>query len=362
MTPLLLALALLAHDEGSSSSEIRVAGREVVWAVDVGTLGLQRYMNLGAPPHKLAEKDLEPFRERIAALVAGGLALEINGSAVPAEAVAMEAVFEEIPPTDVRVLAKVRQTFRFRSAEDVERITLSYHLFSELVRNHRAVMTVAWGDRTREFVLFGRSELKLRAETLDTRWWASIPAFFGWGVHHIFIGFDHIVFLLALLLGSRKLSDIVKVATSFTAAHSLTLLLSALDVIRIPVRVTEALIAISIIYVAIENFFLKDGRHRWMLAFGFGLVHGLGFSGSLSDLLTDRIVVPLLSFNLGIEIGQLAILAVAYPLFRALQRAPDETGAALRRRRLVLAGSAPILLLGFGWLIERACGLAFMPL
>jgi hydrogenase/urease accessory protein HupE len=369
MKRILLAAALLAagssplwaHDEGSSSSEIRVSGKEVTWAIDVGTLGLQRFMDLGAPPHKLREKDLEPFRERIARFVAAGFALQINGRDVTPEPVALEALFEEIPPTDIRVLAKVRQTFRFRSEEEVERIALTYRLFADVVPNHRSVLAVAWGDQTREFVLSGRSDLKLRAGTLDPRWWSPAASFFGWGIHHIFLGVDHIVFLLALLLGARRLRDIVKVATSFTAAHSLTLLLSALDVIRIPVRVTESLIAISIIYVAVENHFLKDGRHRWMPAFGFGLVHGLGFSSSLRDLLTDRILVPVLAFNAGIEAGQLAILSVAYPVLRALQRSPDETVADGRRRRLVLAGSVPILLLGFGWLIERACGLAFMP-
>jgi hydrogenase/urease accessory protein HupE len=261
----------------------------------------------------------------------------------------------------VRILAKVRQVFRFRSEEDIERVALSYRLFSHLVRNHRAVLTVAWGDRTREYVLFGAKELKLRPETLDERWWAPAAAFFGWGIHHIFVGFDHIAFLLALLFGARRIPDLIKVATSFTAAHSLTLLLSALEVIRIPGRVTEALIAVSIIYVAVENYFVKEGRHRWMLAFGFGLVHGLGFSSLLRDLLTDRIVIPVLAFNVGIEVGQLAILSVAYPIFKALQRTKEVETADLRRRRLVLAGSVPILLLGCGWLVERVCGLAFMP-
>lgn len=361
--PLTLAFlaALLAHDEGSSSSDIRISGKQVVWAVDVGTLGLQRVMDLGAPPHLLTREKLEPFRERIGRYVAAGLTVEINGREVVAESGDMEPVFELIPPTEIRVLAKVRQFFVFRSPEPVERVTLGFKVFCDLVPNHRAVMTVSWDGRAREYVLYGKTELKLRPETLDTRWWASAGSFFLWGIHHIFIGFDHIVFLLALLLCARRIADIVKVATSFTAAHSLTLLLSALEVIRIPVRVTESLIALSIIYVAVENYFLKDGRHRWMLAFAFGLVHGLGFSSSLRDLLTDRIVVPVLAFNVGIEAGQLAILSVAYPLFRMLQRSPDPGLAEVRRRRLVLAGSLPILLLGIGWLIERAAGLAFMP-
>lgn len=361
LTLALLAAAFLAHDEGSSSSEIRISGKEVVWAVDVGTLGLQRVMDLGAPPHLLTREKLEPFRERIARYVERGLTVEINGRSVAAEVGDLEAVFETIPPTTIRVLAKVRQVFVYKSPEPIDRVTLGFGVFCDLVRNHRAVMTVSWDGRTREYVTYGKAELKIRPETLDTRWWSSVGPFFVWGVHHIFIGLDHIVFLLALLLCARKVGDIVKVASSFTAAHSLTLLLSALEVLRIPIRVTESLIALSIIYVAVENYFLKDGRHRWMLAFGFGLVHGLGFSSSLRDLLTDRVVVPVLSFNLGIEAGQLAILSVAYPLVRMLQRSPDLEVAELRRRRLVLAGSLPILLLGMGWLIERSFGLAFMP-
>ena len=355
------ALLLLAHDEGSSSSEIRISQREVVWSVDMGTLGLQRIMDLGAPPHRLRQESLAPFRERIAAFAAGSITLRINGREVQGEPVALEGIFEEIPPTDVRILAKVRQTLRFRSDEDIERVALSYRLFSHLVKNHRAVLNLSWGDRSREVVLFGASELKIRPETLDERWWAPVTSFFLWGIHHIFIGFDHIAFLLALLLGARRIADLVKVATSFTAAHSLTLLLSALEVIRVPGRVTEALIAVSIIYVAVENWFVKEGRHRWMLAFGFGLIHGLGFSSLLRDLLTDRIVVPVLAFNVGIEVGQLAILSVAYPLFKALQRPSPVEPADARRRKLVLAGSVPILLLGCGWLIERVCGVAFMP-
>ena len=354
-------LALWAHDEGSSSSEIRISEGEVVWSVDMGTLDLQRIMDLGAPPHRLTEASLAPFRERIAAFAARSITLRINGREVQGKPVALEALFEEIPPTDVRILAKVRQVFRFQSEEPIERVTLSYRLFSTLVKNHRAVLTVSWGDRSREYVLYGARELRIRPETLDERWWAPTASFFLWGIHHLFIGFDHIAFLLALLLGARRITDLVKVATSFTAAHSLTLLLSALEVIRVPSRVTEALIAVSIIYVAIENWFVKEGRHRWMLAFGFGLVHGLGFSSLLRDLLTDRIVVPVLAFNVGIEMGQLVILSVAYPLFKALQRPSEAEGVDLRRRRLVLAGSVPILLLGCGWLIERVCGLAFMP-
>src|SRR5205814_5944636 len=103
---------------------------------------------------------------------------------------------------------------------------------------------------------------------------------------------------------------------------SLTLLLAALDVIRIPSAVTESLIAASIVYVALENYFIKDGRHRWLLTFGFGLVHGLGFSSVLRARLQDleSIAVPVVSFNLGVEAGQIAILLVALPVLILIRR------------------------------------------
>src|SRR5437588_12053532 len=106
-------------------------------------------------------------------------------------------------------------------------------------------------------------------------------------MHDSFDVFDHIAFLMALLLAALRLGDMVRVVTSFTVAHSITLLLAAMNVIRLPGPVTESLIAASIVYVAAENFFIKDARHRWILTFAFGLVHGLGFSSVLRERLQD---------------------------------------------------------------------------
>ena len=174
-------------------------------------------------------------------------------------------------------------------------------------------------------------------------------------MHHIFIGYDHIAFLLALLLAARGLMEMVKIATSFTVAHSLTLLFSALDVIRLKPQVTESLIAASIVYVAVENYTLKEGKYRWILTFAFGLVHGLGFSTVLKERLSESsgILVPVVSFNVGVELGQIAILLVAFPLAAWARRGPDKESGERRRRRLLVIGSTAILLLGVTWLAER---------
>src|SRR5262249_4800918 len=195
----------------------------------------------------------------------------------------------------------------------------------------------------------------LTQSRVQPTFWSTAGEFLLWGMHHILIGYDHIAFLLALLLGARKIGEMVRVVTSFTVAHSITLLLAATDEIRLPSRVTESLIAASIVYVAVENYFIKDAKHRWMLTFAFGLVHGLGFSSVLRERLQDidSIAVPVVSFNLGVELGQIAILLVVFPLLAWIRKAPDLTLAERRQRLLVRIGSAPIMLLGLAWLVDR---------
>lgn len=143
------------------------------------------------------------------------------------------------------------------------------------------------------------------------------------GGEHVLFGWDHLLFVLALLLGARQVRDLVTVASLFTAAHSVTLIAVTLGVVAVPAAVVEPLIALSITYVAVENL-LGRGLTRWrMLAvFAFGLLHGMGFAGSLrmDDELSWGLLGALLSFNVGIELGQILVLALAFPLVLALRR------------------------------------------
>jgi hypothetical protein len=185
---------------------------------------------------------------------------------------------------------------------------------------------------------------------------ANLARFLRLGVEHIFLGYDHICFLIALLVVSR-FRELVKIVTSFTVAHSITLILAALQVARLPSRFTECAIALTIVYVAAENFWRKSMSHRWMLTFGFGLIHGFGFATVLAELGLPTLgrVRCLLAFNVGVELGQLAIVCVAFPLIVLLER-----GA--HGRRAATAISAAVGLFGLGWFVERAFGLGFMPL
>ncbi|WP_407185088.1 HupE/UreJ family protein [Bradyrhizobium centrosematis] len=176
------------------------------------------------------------------------------------------------------------------------------------------------------------------------------------GVEHIFLGYDHIAFLLAVVLWARRLIPVVKIVTAFTVAHSVTLSLAALDLLVIPSRVVEPAIAASIVFVAAENFFSRDVDRRWRVAFLFGLVHGFGFAGALREIgLSPNAVVPsLVAFNIGVEIGQVAIIAVAMPTLRLADRlsAKDRSEPA-RAAGLVYTLSAIIGLLGGHRLLAR---------
>jgi hypothetical protein len=194
------------------------------------------------------------------------------------------------------------------------------------------------------------------------------------GVEHILFGFDHVAFVLALLLvvilgrtttgawEPRPLRSSLRataaIVTSFTVAHSLTLIAASLGWVSLPSRLVESAIALSIAYTAIENIVRPDVRWRFALTFAFGLVHGLGFARMLAELLPpDGIVVPLLAFNAGVELGQLLVVLIALPLLTTICRAVGGT----RYRRVVMPiASALIAALGIVWLVERVFELTLL--
>jgi hypothetical protein len=170
------------------------------------------------------------------------------------------------------------------------------------------------------------------------------------GIEHILIGWDHLLFLLGLLLRGGGWLSLAKIITAFTIAHSITLALAALDIVALPDRLVEAVIALSIAYVAAENLFLRPAlTRRWIVSFCFGLVHGFGFSSVLRELglPAQGLVLSLLGFNVGVEIGQALVVAVALPILTFLRRAGWE-------RPMVRASSTAILVAGVVLFLERA--------
>lgn len=181
---------------------------------------------------------------------------------------------------------------------------------------------------------------------------ASFSSFFKLGVEHILTGYDHLLFLFGLLVVCRRISSMLTIITCFTLAHSLTLALAALDLVSIPSRVVEPLIAASIVFVGLENLLRREEpRGRWLLTFAFGLIHGFGFASVLREIGLGTsgaaLFGPLFSFNLGVELGQIAVAAVILPLLWPLRKWP----AFSRHGTRIL--SALILLAGVYWLLQR---------
>jgi hydrogenase/urease accessory protein HupE len=173
------------------------------------------------------------------------------------------------------------------------------------------------------------------------------------GVEHIWTGYDHLLFLFALLLVCRSFRSIVAIVSCFTIAHSLTLALATLDIVNLPSRLVEAAIAASIVYVGVENLIQRgrEPKRRWALTFAFGLVHGFGFASVLRDLGVGAggqgIGMPLFTFNLGVEVGQIVIAAAVLPVVWQL-----------RKREWFVRLGVPVLsgvvaLAGLYWLLER---------
>jgi hypothetical protein len=244
-----------------------------------------------------------------------------------------------------------------------ETLTLDLHAFFALDRRHEIIATA---DGVTRIIRAANDPLELQ---LGER--APFSAWIYAGVDHIWSGVDHIAFLLALLIVvmlrrdpaggwtlHRPLAALrrtASVVTAFTVAHSISLILASLGYVTLPSQVVECAIAVSIVYTAGEDVIRPDVRTRFVLTFAFGLVHGLGFASVLSELLPpDDVIVPLLGFNLGVELGQLAIVAVALP---ALFGLASVVGARPYRDRVMPLLAAAIGLLGLVFLVERVFSL-----
>ena len=238
-------------------------------------------------------------------------------------------------------------------------VDLSQLLQPPLLSVHRNLLKVVIPGQPEALVVLSaeqpRHEVRLREEA--TGFWTQAGRFVWLGVEHIWIGYDHILFLLALIVVGQRLGPLVKIVTAFTIAHSITLVLATLGWVILPSRLVEAGIALSIVYVAADNFWLGDGRYRWLLTFCFGFVHGFGFANVLRELglPSEGLLASLLAFNVGVEAGQITIVAVLFPFILWLSRQSFH-------RRAVQLISAAILLFGLGWLVERVFDLSYMPL
>jgi hypothetical protein len=322
----LLALAAwpaagAAHVDTTGYSEIRQEGADVRYRLGLEYDPLVEAAGLGADARSGSSDQLaaalDGGRGRLASYLAPRLRVSVDGAACRPPAVRETSLDERSGTTYAQLLL----AFRCPVVEDGV-YSVRYEVFSiadDVRSRHANIADFELGDASGQFV-FDRDHTLLVAEQSGLL--SSAGRFVEMGVEHILLGLDHVLFLLVLLLGARSLRSVVEMATAFTVAHSITLALASLGWVDIPADVVEPLIALSIAYVAVETILDGDPRRRLAVVFGFGLLHGLGFAGTVdfAEEAPGRLLSSLLSFNVGIELGQALIVAAVFPLLLLVRR------------------------------------------
>lgn len=238
----------------------------------------------------------------------------------------------------------------FQCASATQQISVEDHLGQVLGDTHHVIALFTWNGGSQSHSFSAKNPIAVVKLTAGpTHSATSAASFFPLGIEHIATGYDHLLFLLALILCGGNLKSLIKIITAFTIAHSITLAAAALALVSLPSALVESVIALSIAYVAFENLFPRFAlSRRWTLSFAFGLVHGFGFSSVLqeSGLPRDNLVWALLNFNLGVEAGQLIAVLIAVPALFWLRKQSYE-------QRVIRGLSWLVLLAGLGWFIER---------
>lgn len=360
LVALALALALVwspraeAHTIGLSTGEYTVKGASVV-----GTLAFARGEVRALVPGvdtdhdgHLTPSEIASGRAVLARKILGKIVVRAGGA--PCKVTLTDAGLTE---EDGMLLSG-----RWDCPSATEPFELELALLDGLARGHRHIARAVTGAATHDEVLFGDDRaLTIAPEALASSAsvaddadagagrGAGLGALFWMGIDHILTGYDHLVFILGLVLVCVKVRSLLTIVTAFTVAHSITLAVAVLGVWAPSPRIIEPAIALSIVYVGIENFFVKDAQRRWRITFPFGLIHGFGFAGALQEIALPWSSAPvaLAAFNLGVEAGQLGVLAVLLPLILVLR------GKAWFEPRGVRLVSGAIAVAGCVWFVAR---------
>lgn len=362
----LAAVSALAHKASDSYLNVTLSEAGVKGQWDIALRDLDYAIGLdGDDNGEITWGEVKARQQDIAAYAMARLSINAEGAVCPLK-VTGQLVDEHSDGAYAVVRFDVACTANPRSLE------LTYQLFFDIDPQHRGLLRLQNGEQT-QTTIFSPEVTSKRFDLGDKG--GSLPQFLAYtkeGIWHIWIGFDHVLFLVSLLLPavlvlSHKtwqpaarfggaFLEVLKIVTAFTLAHSITLTLAALEVVSLPSRLVESLIAVSVMLAALNNLYpLVHGR-RWVVAFAFGLIHGFGFASVLVDLGLPKwaLLSALLGFNVGVEIGQAAIVAVILPLAFALR-------ATWLYRTVVLgAGSWLIVAIATLWFAERAFNLRLM--
>lgn len=354
---LLAAPRAWGHQSSVVYSEVAVRGRAVEYTFQVSNGDLYEALGLGQD-RPVQRHEVEAGRERLGRYLAERVVVQNHGAPCPGSAGALSF----LPRADGFF---VSQKVRYECQRSIEELSLTYNLFFDIDPRHQGLAHVdAFGGQSEHVFRAGSRGLRL-SHPLTA--WDHARDYLELGVEHIFTGYDHLAFLFALLIIAGALSApagqaegrvagvrrgagyVVRVVTAFTVAHSVTLILAALEVVRLPGALVEAVIAASIGYVALENMLRSRPAHRFLLTFGFGLVHGFGFASVLREigLPGKGLLLSLLSFNLGVEVGQLVVVALVLPLLHVLawRGSSSSSSSSGPGRRGIGPGEAALLLM-----------------
>lgn len=354
-----LVAALPAHAHRASDAYLTLARDAGGWdgRVDVAVRDLDEALGLDADGDgAITWGELREAGPRVGAYVYGRLELSADGGE------ACPLVSGDLRVVDHGDGAYAALAFRAPCATQ-RGVAVDYRLLFDIDPTHRGLLRAELGGATQTAVL---APDRTRVVLDGGDWRATLGEYAREGVWHIWLGFDHVLFLVALLLPavlSRErgrwrevasfrvaLVDVAAVVTAFTVAHSLTLSLAVLGVVSVPARLVESVIAATVLAAALNNLWPVVSRRRALVAFVLGLVHGLGFANVLVELglPRDALALALFAFNLGVEAGQLALVAAFLPLAWLLR------GGWFYRRVALQAGSAAVALIATAWLLDRA--------
>jgi hypothetical protein len=363
---LLFAAAAQAHKPSDSYLALRVDGAAVRGQWDIALRDLEFAIGLDADGNgQITWGELKAKRKEVEAYAFSRLSVLADGKSCALNAA--DFLVDEHSDGAYAVL-RFDADCGTRTPATLE---LAYSLFFDLDPTHRGLLRFE-RDGTAQTGVLSPERPRLAFKAGEVSRLAQFFDYLREGVWHIWVGFDHILFILSLLLPSvfvfrnREWTvaqrfrdtfwDVFRVVTSFTVAHSITLSLAVLSVISLPSRLVESLIALSVVFAALNNLKPVVVERRWAVAFAFGLIHGFGFASVLTDLGLPQgaLLLALVGFNLGVEAGQLAIVGAFLPLAYALRR------SWFYRRLVFIGGSAAIVLVAAVWLIERVFDLKLL--
>jgi hypothetical protein len=374
---------VFAHAPDTSYCRISISAREIECKFSFDIATLERITTLDANNDGIVSRsELEVVCPKIINFLREHVYLDLNqreAEFADADALAWPADAVNGIPKSEFGQRLINITFRNPLLSAPEDITITFDFFEKLGEAHTVLGAFVWNGHEDE-VIFTRFEPDYLYDTgCVAPLTEELKQYFKLGVKHIFLGYDHIAFLMALLF-VKRFADLLKIITSFTVAHTITLALAVLQIVKLPPQMVEIGIAITIMYVAAENLWTSKLAHRWMLTFGFGLVHGFGFASVLRELglPSGGLARSLLSFNLGVEAGQIVIVGLLWPALWWLTRheklspAPNPGLTRVsgwspgfgrsRSSWLRLCASVVIFLFGALWFCERTFAFKLLPI